>query len=233
MSTINNYLKYNINKLLDDNTIVSYPIIYTKNMIDEQELPLAFIEPPSSYNNMYGVSQPIVSPYGISQPIVSPYGIPQIKSYETPFMAVEQSAYDPYVKNVIIGTYPNLNNNESIIKSVVKYYYLKIVDKWIYENLKSLLNYIKIVDGKAKLISSIDKYDEHAIDHDSMDDIEKKIIYMEDIIMNKKMVKHVLKELIDNNPEIYWYKLKNYEDKIKHVFYKYMKNKFINAIENK
>ena len=53
---------------------------------------------------------------------------------------------------------------------------------------------------------------------------------MNSCISGQTCPKHVLKEIVESNYEIHWYNLKNYESKIKHVFYKYIKNKFIDAI---
>jgi hypothetical protein len=223
MSIVDEYLKSNIRKLLDDNTYISYPLVYTQSMIEEQKIPIELANAPYYNSNPYYNKPYITATYE------TPFN--SYDTYDTSFVHVGTSVDEPFKKKIIIGSYPNLNINPVVIKSVVKYYYLKIVDKWIYENLKPLLNYIVLVNGKSKLIEHMSQYDENTVKHDSMDDIDEKIIYLEDIILNKKMVKHVLQKLIDTNGDIEWTNLKNYESKIKHVFYNYIKKKFIDAIE--
>ena len=186
MSLINSYLKNNIKTLLDGTTFISYPLLYTDEMIKNQEIPLAFVG-----NSL-----------------------------------VE----NPLKYKLIVGSYPSLDKDPVTIKSVTKHYYLLILEKWIYKELKSLLNYIKIVNGKPKLIDSMDEYKD-TIDEDDMETMDKKIVYLEKIILTRKMVKHVLSKLVNENVDIHWYNLRNYNDRIKRVFYRYLKNKFDEAID--
>ncbi len=203
----NDYLKYNLSVLLNDNNVFSYPIIYTQEMFKTQQLPVAILELQNK--------NPYQSQYLYSKTSNQPYML--IQDFENK-------------KQLIFGTYPTLDTDERFIKSVVKTYYHRITDDWIYKSFKPLLSYVKMVNGEAKLIDSIHDYNEKNYENDSLEDIERKIIYLTNIILTKKTVKHVLKEIIHSNSEIHWYNLQNYEDKIKHVFNKYIKNKLNEAI---
>ena len=206
-TSINDYLKYITHKY-------KYPLTYVPGLVVSTD--------PFEYS-----SYVVGSTYNPFDPF---------KSKEFDIVSIVQPTYDnPYSQKIIVGAYPSIDGNESVIKTIVKYYYLKITNKWLYNNLKSLLNFIEINNGKPEIVSSMQKYNEahKKYEHDSepIDEIDTKINYLEDLIISRRMVKHVLSELVDSNSDIHWYNLKNFEDKIKHVFYNYIKKKMIDAIE--
>ena len=127
--------------------------------------------------------------------------------------------------------YNSLNNNDKVKNTFTKYYYYKILDKWIYKKLFPLLAFIKIENGKPRLINSMSEYNIQELTTNSKEDIENKIDYMEKILLTKNMVKHVLKKICLTN-NINWYDLNKYESYIKSIFYNYMLDKFKTAISS-
>ena len=127
------------------------------------------------------------------------------------------------------GFYKDLNKDKSVQKTLSKYYYYKILDKWMYNNLKPLLAFVDVRSGKAQLIKSMGDYDVLGLEKDSSEDIEKKINYMEKILISKDMVRHVLKKICKEN-SINWYDLNKHERKIKTVFYNYLLDKLKTSI---
>lgn len=146
----------------------------------------------------------------------------------SPFVMVQP--INNFASKVTYGQYQDLDKDDRIQKTITKYYLYKILDKWLYKELKSLLAFIKIEDGKPKLIRSMSEYDEKSLDNDSLENIEAKIDYMEKILIDRKLVKHVLKKIVSEN-EIHWYHLNNNEDKIKKIFNSYLKSKLEEAIK--
>jgi hypothetical protein len=130
---------------------------------------------------------------------------------------------------VTTGFYKDLNKDKSVQKTLSKYYYYKILDKWMYNNLKPLLAFVDISSGKAQLIKSMENYDVLKLEKDSSEDIEKKIQYMEKILITKDMVRHVLKKICNEN-NINWYDLNKHEKKIRTVFYNYLLDKLKTSI---
>jgi hypothetical protein len=147
------------------------------------------------------------------------------KSY-TPYVGV-----NPLTSNVISsGFYKDLNKDKSVQKTFTKYYYYKILDKWIYKELMPLLAFVDISGDKPQLIKSLSQYDVQKLVSDSSEQIEKKINYLERVIITKDMVKHVLKKICSEN-NINWYDLDKNEKKIKTVFYNYLLDKLKDSIK--
>ena len=137
----------------------------------------------------------------------------------------------PSKNGLLSYQYKNLSADKKTIKTIVKYFYYKILDKWIYRDLMSLLAFISMDEGMPKIITDLADYNPRKITEDSIENIEKRIDYMEKILINKDMVRHVLKKVL-NRYKIGWYELKDYEDEIKKYFFKYIREKLEDAISN-
>lgn len=127
--------------------------------------------------------------------------------------------------------YDDLNKDRTVQKATTKYYFYKLIDKWLSHRFKPLLGFIEIIDNKAKLIRSISDYKEQY--DESHDNIKIKIDFLEKILITKNMVKHVINKLITKNNRLKWYNLYKYEDIVKDTFFNYIKQKLKQAIENK
>ncbi len=164
----------------------------------------------------------------------------QIKSFPvilTQPQIYNSKSYTPYVglnplnSNIVSsGFYKDLNKDKSVQKTLTKYYYYKILDKWIYKELMPLLAFVDISNEKPQLIKSLDQYDVKKLVKNSDDEIEKKIDYLENILITKNMVRHVLKKICSDN-NINWYDLDKNEEKIKSVFYNYLLDKLKYSIK--
>lgn len=147
------------------------------------------------------------------------------KSY-TPYIGV-----NPLNSNIISsGFYKDLNKDKTVQKTFTKYYYYKILDKWIYKELMPLLAFVDVSGDKPQLIKSLSQYDVQKLVSNSTEQIEKKINYLERIIITKDMVRHVLKKICSEN-NINWYDLDKNEKKIKTVFYNYLLDKLKDSIK--
>lgn len=144
----------------------------------------------------------------------------------TPFISM-----NPYKSNLITsGFYKDLNKDKSVQKTLTKYYFYKIVDKWIYKELLPLLAFIDTSSGKPQLIKSLEFYDVQKLANDTEEEIEKKKNYMENILLTREMVLHVLKKICKEN-NLNWYDLNKHEKKIKKVFYNYLLDKLKDSID--
>jgi hypothetical protein len=147
------------------------------------------------------------------------------KSY-TPYIGI-----NPLTSNIISsGFYKDLNKDKSVQKNLSKYYYYKILDKWIYKELMPLLAFVDISSDKPQLIKSLNQYDVEKLVKNTPEQIEKKINYLENVLITKDMVRHVLKKICSENG-INWYDLDKNEKKIKTVFYNYLLDKLKESIK--
>ena len=122
----------------------------------------------------------------------------------------------------------NITHSEDEIKrAVVKYYYKKIIDKWIYKDpdFRSLLQYVKIDNGKCN-ISINNKDNAFNVKYKHLSDEDKKLFnkkldYMKSSILDKENVKLILVKIKDKN-NVSWYALNKKVNKptIKHAIYK-------------
>ena len=80
-------------------------------------------------------------------------------SYPLVYVDKNKSSYTYATKHGIVSyTYDNLNKDKKTIKTITKYYYYKLLDKWLYKDLLPLLGFVEIVDNKPKLLNSLDNF---------------------------------------------------------------------------
>ncbi len=137
----------------------------------------------------------------------------------------------PSKNGILSYQYKNLSADNTTIKTIVKYYYYKLLDKWLYRELMPLLAFIEIKDGEPKIITNLDSFDPKKLTDDSVENIEKRIDYMEKIIITKDMIKHVLKKMMKSY-NMGWYDLKEHDQDVKKYFYRYIKEKLQGAISS-
>lgn len=153
---------------------------------------------------------------------------PQIYSSKThtPYIGI-----NPISSQVVSsGFYKDLNKDKSVQKTLTKYYYYKILDKWIYKELMPILGFVDISGDKPQLIKSMEQYNASKLANESSEQIEKKIAYLEKVLITKDMVRHVLKKICAEN-NINWYDLDKNEKKIKSVFHNYLLDKLKDSIK--
>jgi hypothetical protein len=140
------------------------------------------------------------------------------------------SNLDEYSKlnyvNQIIQTqnqlqYSNYSSNKNH-KTIIKYYYNKLVDEWIYRKLFPLVAFVDIVNSKPQLIKSMDAYNMEKLKTESDRDIEKRVEYLEKYIFTKKIVKQILKKIVKKFG-YNWEEMDLHEERIIKIFYEYFK----------
>ena len=146
----------------------------------------------------------------------------------------------PYVAVTPIGTtnfqytygrYSDLNKDKTVQKKITKYFLYKILDKWLYNEFRDILAYVKFENGKPLLIRSMSDFHPENINSDSVENIEKRIEYLEKIFINSKLVKHVLKKVLREN-DIEWVQLNKHKSLVKQILRKYINSKLKEAINS-
>jgi len=101
----------------------------------------------------------------------------------------------PYISSVnlnysqpLFSVYENLNADPKIHDRLTKYYFYKILDKWLYDDMSELLDYLVIEGNIVKFGKSTSK---------DTDEIKaKKIEFIENNIISKKKVKMMIQQYI-------------------------------------
>lgn len=151
-------------------------------------------------------------------------------SYIDPAKASTVVAYSGPNNNILTyGVYNDLNKDKHVAKTITKYYYYKLLDKWLFKDLLPLVAFVEMVEGKPRLIRNLADYNMAQLASDTIDTIEKKIDYLGEVFVTKEMVKHVLKKFMSKHG-LRWSVLNNYEDELKEYFFKYIRDKLEDAI---
>lgn len=119
----------------------------------------------------------------------------------------------------IKGFYPALNADPIFQKEVVRFFRNKIIDDWLYDRLKPLLNFFEIDDGKVRWISESTQKIKDVLDENTDSDIviDKKAKFIKEHVLSKKMIKNILEKFIVEN-NVSWYDLKKLQKALEKKF---------------
>ncbi len=165
-------------------------------------------------NNLDTVyTTPFATPYN------TPYNTPSNTTYPLIYTAntLNINRASPFIATdinnpmrVVTGYYPDLDKDHTVHKTLTKYYYYKFLDKWLYNDLRALLAYIKIDNGKARLINSMSEYNVNSVTDDTAENLDLRVDLLEKLIP-KDFVKSILKKVVEKY-NIHWYHLNKNED---------------------
>lgn len=125
----------------------------------------------------------------------------------------------------------NLNEDSDLQYKMAKYIRLKILDKWIYKELFSILGYLEYKDDKVKLVNSIKDYKEPS--SNEPDNItEKKISYLEHNIIGLVDVFELLSKFTKKY-DVKWYYINKYDEMLIPEIGKFLKHLIEEKIEEK
>ena len=127
----------------------------------------------------------------------------------TPFIATDYS--NPL--RIVTGYYPDLDKDPQVHRTLKKYYYYKLLDKWMYGDLKSLLAYVILDRDKPRLINSLSDLNQNSVNNSKEDDLTLRINFLESLI-STDLIKTVLERIV-HKYGIHWYHLNKNEDIIK------------------
>jgi hypothetical protein len=163
----------------------------------------------------------------VSYPLI--YATPANEKKTSPFVMV--NPVGTTASEITYGRYTDLNKDKRIIKTITKYFLYKILDKWLYHDYRNLLAFVNISDSKTSLIRNMNDYKPESVNSDSAENIEKKIEHLEKILINRELVRHVLKKIIREN-NIQWTQLNKHKSTVKKVLKKYLYTKLKEAVES-
>lgn len=167
----------------------------------------------------------------VKQPIMTTdiLGRPNVLMAQDIFVPSMQllTSQNPLVVPLIYGDSCNIEN---IKDDVSKMYYFKLLDKWMYENdkVKQVLKYLHVVDGKVKLIQSVEKVDD--VKKNPQDIIDKKVDYIENNVLSQDEVRMILTRFVEST-HISWCDLPKCGFLVRDAISKTLKNKLKRLIE--
>lgn len=125
----------------------------------------------------------------------------------------------------------DLNKDPKVHAQMTNYFYFKTIDKWLYDDLLSLLNYVKVSNGRASLISNLHDKSGNT-DKDSQETIETKIKFIEEEILSDDNMYKILKKFI-RETGVQWYELEKNQSMVKSFIKRYVKKKLERMVEAK
>lgn len=139
----------------------------------------------------------------------------------TPISSVVQypSTYVPSINlrysKPLFSFYEDLDKDPRIHKRLTKYYYYKILDKWLYDDLSDLLKFLDVKDNNVVIIKNDKK--------DSDTDIEKKIDFLEKFLTKSFIYMLISRYIAETGTR--WVDLHKNEYFLKQVFKEKIKKK--------
>lgn len=117
-------------------------------------------------------------------------------------------------------------------EKITKYYYKKTLDKWLFRKEKSkfLNKYLKVVDGKVKLITDIQHPDDYV--NNNQETVDKKVNYIEEKFFTLADMYTILQHFVKGT-HVSWCDLPKQSYFIKESIEKSLENKFVRLITGK
>lgn len=179
-------------------------------------------------NSPYSPLYPYRSPVVINTPVVAiPVSQEPVNSTSKYLPSLNLGYSTP-----LVGIYENLNADPNLQSRMVKYFYFKTLDKWLYDDLDDALNYLTSKDGKIDILSNLNDYKMSTVEHDSDLIIKKKIEFIEEYFLTKSMVSNILTNLTEES-DIQWVNLAKNEYIVKKFIGKYLIKQLKKAISKK
>jgi hypothetical protein len=172
------------------------------------------------YNTLY-------SPYFPSNATIEPY--PSLPSFTTTVpITIAPGVVIPSTTTITpqLPLSPNLDldNDYETRKKVADYFYYLTIDKWLYKDLSSLLNYLAVSGDKVSIIKK-SEFSKSNTDKDTNQTAERKIRFIETYVLSKGDVYNILLDFTKENG-IKWASLiKTYADDVKYVIKKKIKKR--------
>lgn len=161
--------------------------------------PYAVISSP--YSDTYVVKQDILSYFPLKQTVYSDdYYLPSVNlSYTRPTLSI----------------YDNLNADPEIHQKMAKYFKYKVLDKWLYTDLKSLLGYVTVSGDKVSFINKLSDYKENL--DESKNIVEMKVHFLEKNLLSSRASLKILNKFVAGT-NTNWYDLTKNEFFVKQAY---------------
>lgn len=143
------------------------------------------------------------------------YSTPVLSISRNPTVILPAVAIHPSIH----PSYLDLNKDEKIRNRLTKYYLYKTLDKWLWSDMKDIIDNFVLKDNIVNIVKTPVKQNL------TEPEIEKKIDYIENNILNYKKMYKILKHLIHKEENLSWVSLPKNEYIIKKTVKKYLLKK--------
>jgi hypothetical protein len=182
---------------------------------------------PGSLNTMNSLYPSLMfpAPQVISASSISPFPtFSTIPGVTTVSSVANLTPMLPMVPSIL--TYQDVNVDKNLRKEVTEYFFSKLLKNWLKYHYLNLYTMVKVSNGKANLVSSIDESKSNQ-KNDPNENVIKYEFIVNEFITKKDMYKLLDKFRIKNN--LNWWDLKQYSDDIRI----YIQEKVMRLMEKK
>ena len=144
-------------------------------------------------------------------------------STNLPVFAIKPSLY--------IDVDTGINDSYLVQKDITKYFMYKTLDKWLYNDFSSLLKFLKVENGKVRVVKSDQERDSNDVKNDSESDLEKKSDFIHDRILDEESTRSILIRVL-RELGYKWYDLPYKETVVKDILKGYLKKKLKNLMDD-
>jgi len=144
----------------------------------------------------------VLNDYIVSDRMMSPVTPLEVITDTPPYVTSLNLTYS----KPLLGVYENLNASPSVQKKIIRYFQSKTLDKWLLGDLIDTLNYFKINNGKVDVIDSLDDYKPGIVHKESIEQLEKKIDFIENYFLTFSVMDRLLRMYVRESG-IQWVKL--------------------------
>jgi hypothetical protein len=146
-------------------------------------------------------------------------------TYNQPFVNYTNFPAKLVVPYMVQPSYDTgMNDNFFAQKQMTKYIQMKILDKYLYDDLSYILKYMKVSDGVVKVVKNKEEANSNDVSADTRQTIELKADYLEKNMLDMDKMRRLLTKIV-SELGYKWYNLSRYEGVICEVVGKYLKNK--------
>jgi hypothetical protein len=139
------------------------------------------------------------------------------------------SPYDSYIPSINLSytrpsfsVYKNLNADPEVQSRISKYIYYKVLDKYLYDDMSDILNYMVVKNGEVSLIKKLDDHKITTVDNDSDKNKDLKVAFIEKNVLSKKIVKNLLHKFVAETGTN-WYDIPKKTFYVKQMIHKALK----------
>jgi hypothetical protein len=93
-----------------------------------------------------------------------------------------------------IGVYETIDNDPIVREKMINYYFDKLRDDWLLDEMNDLLAFFTYKDGKVHMIRALSNYNPDSIKDDTDAIAEKKVEYIEEHVFSKYDLEKFMKE---------------------------------------
>lgn len=140
-------------------------------------------------------------------------------------------SYYYYPTTITLPRYDNLNYDTTVIDRITNYFYYKTIEKWLYDELSSLLKFLKIGDNdRVSVVDSVDNYKNAKSDIGREKDI--KISFVKKYMITKHKIQRLLFKYMKRN-DIPLIKMYRYRHEFRRYIRRKLEDEFIDIIRER